>query len=180
MKEVDSLKDETAEEQGGLKNEAVKEQSEVKNETVDNPREIKSEVKETKKVEADLEKRANVTAGLLISNMVLGVIYSIFLIATLAGGLAGGLAGTATSIANILLGLGGAAMAFTVIVSIAASIISLVAFILHIIITVEYGQRREKNAVIFALLIVGFFIGIVAIISLFMLASEEKKNKAKA
>ncbi len=176
MEELENLKNETVEE----KKEITEEPKEIKSETVEAKKEFKSEEKVIKRVDTGLEKKAITTATLVITNMVLGVIYSIFLIATVAASLTAGLAGSITNITSILTGLGVGAVAFTILVFIAASVISLVAFILHIMITVEYGQKEDKNAVIFALLIVGFFIGIVDIVSLFMLASEEKKNKAKA
>lgn len=176
MEELENLKNETVEE----KKEITEEPKEIKSETVEAKKEFKSEEKVIKRVDTGLEKKAITTAILMITNMVLGVIYSIFLIATVAASLTAGLAGSITSITTILTGLGVGAIAFTILVLIAISVISLVAFILHIMITVEYGQKEDKNAVIFALLIVGFFIDIVSIISLFMLASEEKKNKAKA
>lgn len=173
MEELENLNNETAE----VKKETTEEPKEIKSETVEAKKEFKSEEKVIKRVDTGLEKKAITTAILMITNMVLGVIYSIFLIATVAASLTAGLAG---SITTLLTGLGVGAIAFTILVLIAISVISLVAFILHIMITVEYGQKEERNAVTFALLIVGFFIDIVSIISLFMLASEEKKNKAKA
>ena len=176
MEELENLKNETVEE----KKEITEEPKEIKSETVETKKEFKSEEKVIKRVDTGLEKKAITTATLMITNMVLGVIYSIFLIATVAASLTAGLAGSITNITSILTGLGAGAVAFTILVFIAASVISLVAFILHIMITVEYGQKEDKNAVIFALLIVGFFIGIVDIVSLFMLASEEKKKRAKA
>ena len=176
MEELENLKNETVEE----KKETTEEPKEIKSETVETKKEFKSEEKVIKRVDTGLEKKAITTATLVITNMVLGVIYSIFLIATVAASLTAGLAGSITNITSILTGLGVGAIAFTILVLIAISVISLVAFILHIMITVEYGQKEDKNAVIFALLIVGFFIGIVDIVSLFMLASEEKKKRAKA
>lgn len=176
MEELENLKNETVE----VKKETTEEPKEIKSETVEAKKEFKSEEKVIKRVDTGLEKKAITTATLMITNMVLGVIYSIFLIATVAASLTAGLAGSITSITTILTGLGVGAIAFTILVLIAISVISLVAFILHIMITVEYGQKEDKNAVIFALLIVGFFIGIVDIVSLFMLASEEKKKRAKA
>lgn len=176
MEELENLKNETVEE----KKEITEEPKEIKSETVEAKKEFKSEEKVIKRVDTGLEKKAITTATLVITNMVLGVIYSIFLIATVVASLTAGLAGSITSITSILTGLGVGAIAFTILVLIAISVISLVAFILHIMVTVEYGQKEDKNAVIFALLIVGFFIGIVDIVSLFMLASEEKKKRAKA
>ena len=176
MEELENLKNETVEE----KKETTEEPKEIKSETVEAKKEFKSEEKVIKRVDTGLEKKAITTATLVITNMVLGVIYSIFLIATVVASLTAGLAGSITSITSILTGLGVGAIAFTILVLIAISVISLVAFILHIMVTVEYGQKEDKNAVIFALLIVGFFIGIVDIVSLFMLASEEKKKRAKA
>lgn len=176
MEELENLKNETVEE----KKEITEEPKEIKSETVEAKKEFKSEEKVIKRVDTGLEKKAITTATLVITNMVLGVIYSIFLIAAVAASLTAGLAGSITNITSILTGLGAGAVAFTILVFIAASVISLVAFILRIMITVEYGQKEDKNAVIFALLIVGFFIGIVDIVSLFMLASEEKKKRAKA
>lgn len=180
MEEHDNLKNEAVEEKVEIKKETTEEPKEIESETVEAKKEFKSEEKVTKRVDTSLEKKAITTATLVITNMALGVIYSIFLIAILAGGVVGSLAGSIADITTLLTGLGAGAVAFTVLVFIAASVISLVAFILHIIITVEYGQKEDKNAVIFALLIVGFFIGIVDIVSLFMLASEEKKKRAKA
>lgn len=53
----------------------------------------------------------------------------------------------------------------------------LVAFIFHIIVTVEYKKKKKEfNQTTYVLLIVGFFVPILDIVALFMVANKGDKN----
>ena len=53
--------------------------------------------------------------------------------------------------------------------------IGLASFVLHIIVTVEYGKHKDGSSdTVFILLIVGFFVQIIGIVALFMVANSKK------
>lgn len=62
-----------------------------------------------------------------------------------------------------------------VITYLIASAMYLVSFILHIIVTVEYGRfSKDSKDTVFILLIVGFFVQIIGIVALFFVANSKK------